>query len=267
MILITNIFSVKGILFAFKDYDLQMSLPFSEKTIVTSRMIVLYLTNFLFAFVLMVPPMIIYGFFAPTNFLFYVTYIIGIFLTPALPILIGSAFGLIITVATAKMKLKNIVKIILQVCFFAGIMVFSFSLSSLSALENSDAVIGNAISGLMIKIGGFYPFADMFGSALKGDIAQFLLLIAINVLFFIVFILITAKIFKKINSLMNASSARGDFKSKYISKDMKIKSPLKALTIKELKRYSSSSIYVINTFMGMIMLALATGYILFAVDG
>ena len=62
--LVTTVYKAPGLLFAFKDYDLLMSLPVRTGSLVASRLLMLYGVNLAFTLLTMVPAWVVYAVFA-----------------------------------------------------------------------------------------------------------------------------------------------------------------------------------------------------------
>ena len=82
-----------------------------------------------------------------------------------------------------------------------------------------------------------------FEAVIKLDFWSLLIFIAISVIAFILFSLLVGKVFVKINTTIMTGRYKGNYK---LGK-LKSNKPLTALYRKELKRYFSSPVYVMNT--------------------
>ena len=96
--------------------------------------------------------------------------------------------------------------------------------------------------------------------ALKnGNVISLLIFVLTSLIPTVLFIYLFANNFNKINSKLNETYKSND----YEFKELKSSSVVKSLFNKEVKRYFSSNVYVMNTFVGMIMLIIFTVAILF----
>ncbi|HWT73824.1 MAG TPA: hypothetical protein VN258_03770 [Mobilitalea sp.] len=248
VILMTTIFKVKGTIFGFRDYDMVMSLPVSTGTIVACRLIILYSFNFLFVIILTVPMMIAYGILANPNPVFYFICLLVMFFIPLVPIIIASVLGTVIAYAASKFRHNNLLNIILSLGLLAVVVGLSFTVNG-NGKQFVD--IGKAITN---QVGSIYPLAQMYTEAVVHyDIVALLLFISISIAAFLLYTLVVEAIFKKMNTLMLTGRAGVKFKMK----ELKTSSPIAALYVKELKRYFSSSLYVLNTGLGIVMLTVA----------
>ena len=247
IILMTTIFKVKGTIFGFRDYDLVMSLPVSTGTIVASRLFILYAINFLFVIIMIIPMMIVYGLLAKPSMAFYIIGIITMFFIPFLPIIVASILGTIIAYVASRFRYSNFLNIIFSLALFLGIMGLSFTID-----DNGQEMVdmGKALTNQVYSI---YPFASLYRDAIIDyNILSFLLFLGISLVAFLLYTLVVKVVFKRINTLIMT----GRYSTKFKMGELKTSSPLKALYVKELKRYFSSPLYVLNTGFGIVMLTI-----------
>lgn len=248
VIFMTTIFKVKGTLFGFRDYDMVMSLPVSTGVIVASRLIILYALNFMFVIILMVPMMIAYGILGHPDMMFYIIGIIAMFLVPFVPVVIASIFGTVIAYVASKFRHSNVLNIIFSIGFIALIVSASFT------TNDSGKELVNISKTLSKQVNHLYPLAAMYTNAvIHGSMPDFLMFIAVSVAAFYFYSVLVKMIFKKINTQMMTGSYKANFKMG----QLKTSSPFMALYKKELKRYFSSTLYVLNTGIGIVFLTIA----------
>lgn len=258
IIFFTSLYKVNGVLFGFKDYDRIMTLPIKTSTIVASRIILLYLLNFAFLCVVMIPAGIIYGLMIPTTFYFWVKYLIAFFFIPLIPIIAGAVLGSIITSIISRFKKSSLIGTLLYILFICGFMVFSFTGNQKMIDTFTDA---NLVDQLLQKfIGRTYPLAILYGKGVcDNNIGAFLIFIGLSLLGFIIFVSVLGTKFKAIHTALTSTRMR---KSYQLGR-LRGNTPLMALYKKEVRRYFSSTIYVVNTSIGSIFLLLFTGSLCF----
>lgn len=253
--LITTAFKSSGMLFYSRDYELLMALPIPAKEIIISRLIMIYGSNMFFTAFVMLPAGAVYAIFANPSWEFYPIFIITFLVLPLIPMILGSAIGAFITVLGRQFKRNNIASLILNFIFFVGIMVLSFNANS---VVQNFADISNAISAVIFRI---YPLSILYTQALtNADLVSLLLLIAISVVAFTLFVLIIGRSFKRINSLI--AGVRKSSGSSHIQ--VKSERVEVALYNRELRRYFASTIYVLNTAVGSLLLMIGSVALLFA---
>ncbi len=259
VILFFSFFKASSVIFQMNNYEMLVSLPVSKAAIVISRFFTMYITNMIMSYLIMIPGIIFYGIFETPGIMFYFYSVIGTAFLPLLPMTLATAIGAGITAISSRMKHKSLVNAALTILFAVGIIFFSsFSGNNMEVL--SDEALKNYASLVSTQIQKIYPPAGWFGKAtINADIRYFLLLILTSVTIFALTIFILQRYFSSICSALNATTA----KNNYTMRELKTASPLKALFNRELKRYFSSSIYVTNTLIGYILMAVSAGVLLF----
>ena len=245
--IITTINKVKGTLFGFKDYDQIMSLPVKTSKIVASRLLLLYIINITFTLVIMIPAAIAYGILAEASIYFYVTSLFTVIFIPVIPMITASLLGTVITMIASKFRHSNLINLIFTFTLLIGIM--GASLFS----GDSEEKLGQMSAILIKQVDGIYPLAGMYGRAVcEFDVSSLILFIFVSILAFLVFASIVGYNFKAINTSLFAAKTRVDYKVG----SLKQTSPFKALFRKELRRYFSSSLYILNTAFGIVMMTI-----------
>jgi ABC-2 type transport system permease protein len=248
MMFITSIYKVKGILFGFKDYELIMSLPVKNSHIVISRLFLLYIYNMVFSVIISIPGMIAYGYLGRPNVEFYIINTILIFIIPLVPIVLSSFVGLIIAILSEKFKYSNFVSMIISIGFV------SFFIFGASSIGNSSEKVMEMANSIINNIYNIYPLARFYNlGVVEGSIVNFLLFIISSIGVFLLFTYILGRNFKKVNTLMLSKYTKGNYRLKKSG----TRSQLGALYQKEIKRYFSSSIYVLNTAIGVVLMTIA----------
>jgi ABC-2 type transport system permease protein len=246
--IITTVNKVKGTLFGFKDYDLVMSLPVTTSKIVASRLLLLYLLNILFTCIVMVPNSIAYGILVKPSPVFYIISFVMMLFIPLVPMIVAMMIGTVIAVIASRFRRSNLVNLIIVTAFFVLYMVFVFTADSAEKMGEITTAITNQVDNM-------YLLARMFrGAVCEYDIISIVLFIGISLGAFIMFSLIVGVEFKSINTKILSNFTRGNYKVG----SLKQSSPFKALLVKEAKRYFSSTLYVLNTGFGVVIMFLGS---------
>jgi len=248
MVLFTTLYKVKGTLFGFKDFDLLMSMPVSNGKIVASRIMLLYVLNFVFVFITMGAVTVVYGILARPGLIFYLFNFLAVFLLPLIPIIIASVLGTILSFISIRLKYSNIIYIVLVFLLVLVWMFLPFSIDTNEALAEASKAMADRINTI-------YPLAGLYSKAVtQGNIMSMIIFAAVSILAFMLFTWGIGKIFVKLNTEVMA----GSYKAAYKLGELNISSPLMALYKKEFKRYFASPVYVLNTGFGMALLLILT---------
>lgn len=242
--LFSGINQSRGI-FIGKDYDMLSALPITKRTIVSAKVINLYVVELIYSAIIMIPHGIV-AFALTGESLVLITSIILAFTISAFPLVIALLFSFITLIFASRFKYGNVVSIILYIILFAGLFFLSFSMSSKSKDINAQANLLTNISGIIKWINPAIYFVDLAHSSNYAFIGIF---IAINAFSLIVEILIFALSFDKLHEMVTA--LKSDYK--YTRKELKTKNELKTLLGIELKRLFSSKLYFMNSCSGLIM--------------
>ena len=244
MTFVEGIFKSQSILFDCKDNELLFSLPIKKRTLLFIRIMKLLIFEYIFNLMFLLPTYIVYIYFEHPGISFYILSILMMILIPIIPTIIACFIGYIIKLITSKMKFKRIIQVILTTSFILLYLYFSFNMDKFM-----ESIVKNAtsINDIITKI--YYPIGTYISLLDKFDIFKFISLILVNFIPFIIFILIGQLFYFKIIS----DSAN----NKIIKKSKKINitqnSPIISLVKKEIKRYSSSAVFMFNTSFGLII--------------
>ena len=96
-----------GYLFARSGYDMIMSLPFSVKTVVSSRFLYMYIKNLPWVLLISCSMMIGYGIFAKPLFIVYIIWILFTLLLPMIPMVLAAFIGAGIAAVSSGFRHKN----------------------------------------------------------------------------------------------------------------------------------------------------------------
>ncbi len=247
--LFTSIYKAPSYLFSSKDYDMLISLPIKNSTILNSKIIMLLFTNYLYSLGFTLIPAIVYFIKSDISSVYFIYLLILLLVMPLIPIVISCIISLFIGSISSKFKYKNAVLIIGSIVLLLGYMsvVTKIQDIGIQLLQNSKSIIET--------ISTIYPPTYYFVDALSNNNIMSLVIFAlISVIPFIIFVKVFSKQYNNINSKMNESYKNKD----YTIKELKETKLIKALVNKEFSRYFSSYIYVLNTSVGMILLLVMT---------
>lgn len=246
--LFTTIFKAQGILFASKDFESLMSLPIKPETILASKVIELLILNYLFSAVVIIPSTIVYYIQSSGSFLVFVYSFIGMLFLPLLPVVIASLIAFGLSYVSSKFKAKNTVLIIITLIFFVLVFIGSYKLNDIVTffMARKESIV----DGVKIVCPPAYYFAHAITDT---NFISMVILILISLIPFSIFTIVFGKSFKIINLRLGESYK----KSNYIIRKLKVSSKMGALIRREAKGYFSSSVYFLNTSVGMILLTVA----------
>lgn len=241
-IFMTTLTTANGYLFRSKDFDMLMSLPVKPRTVFTSKLFYLLLLNYLTLLFVYFPTIIVYSFFNPTGWVFWTIAIPAFFLFPLVVITIGSLLSYLIGFVTSRFRYKNLLSLILTTFFILFIMFISFQSS---AIEENPGKFTEDVYSILNKI----KIGDLIYKSLLGEWPSLLIFIGISILPFGAFVYLVGKSYAKASLRSRGAYVRKNFKMRTLRKATQNK----ALMWRELKRYFSSYIYVMNTIISPIL--------------
>lgn len=230
------LFTLNALLFEGNDYEMLQSLPVSKRDIIASKLLIVYIFAFCFACGMMLPGMVVHVL-STHAYIQFVFSIFSVVFVPVIPIGIAIIFGVGILYVASFAKHTTVLKILLSVLLFIGLMIGIYLLQSVDSLST--------VMGLqMLQI---YPPSLIF---LKSNILYACMSFFVSML---IFYMITWK-YEVLHKLST--------KHRVIYHDATFKhhSVFHALYQKELKRFFGSYLAVINQGFGVIMLV--TGSVL-----
>lgn len=262
--IIEGIYKSQGILFEAKDNDLLFSLPISKSKIFFTRVFKLISFQFLYNSLFMLPAIIVYAMYEKPNLSFYILSLIMLVLLPIIPTIVGCIIGYIIKGLSSKFKARNIVQVALTSLMLLLIFYFSFNMQGLIANIAQNA---NSINEVITRI--YYPAGLYIKLIQDFNILDLVILFAINIIPAILFIYVASISYFKITSKLGEktnNSKKVNLK-KSSNKTFKVKSQLSGLINKEMKRFFSSPVVIINAGFGIVLMVVATIAISINFDG
>lgn len=247
-----------GVLFSLKDYDLIMALPVPVRTVVLSRIASLYLSCALAGLLIMVPPFVLYAAYVSVGALGIVAMVVAILIAPLLPLFIAIVLSALISAIAAHFRriqaLTSIIMVLLTLVVVGGMMFF------MSAQEGSFAISANMANQIMDKVGAFYPPAIWAAAGItEGNLAAFALFIILSIAVGAVALMLLVRLFVPINAALMQVHPRSSFSFDTTAQGGThrliggIKSPFRALLVKEFHRLIATPMYLLNAAFGFVV--------------
>ena len=249
---IEGIYKSQGILFEAKDSNLLFSLPISKSKIFFTKIFKLLSFQVFYNLLYMIPAMVVYAIHEKPDFIFYIISIIMLVLLPIIPTILGSIIGYVINGISSRFKVKKIAQVIITSIVLVCIFALSFSSQNLIIKIAENA---NSINDVISKI--YYPAGAYIRLIQNFNITDLLILLAITIIPAIIFIYVASIFYFKINSKFTEKGV--SYSKKNIKKNKYKYTPrLSALVKKELKRFFSSPVFIINAGFGIVLMVVFT---------
>lgn len=248
LILGFGLFVAGNRIFGARGYDLLASSPITTYKLVLSRFLSLYVEDLVFAAAIFLPGLAVYGMHLRPAAGFYLAALVGMVLLPAIPLVISVLLGTLLMAISSRMKHKSAVQSALMVLFVIGVLLASFigNTGDQQISQEQWATLAQSIGAM---IGRVYPPAGWLHAACQGSWLHLLLFIGVSLGAMAAMVWVVSARFHGIMRRLMSFSA----KHSYRLKTMERRNLIKALYLREAKRYFASSIYVTNTIVGPIM--------------
>ena len=251
-ILFLTIFYSNGILFGSSDIETLLSLPLKNSDIISSKFMFMYLLNFLIGFIFMLPGGIVWVLNGSLNVLQIILYFTSMIFVPLIPMCIAACMGMIVVVVSSYFKRKNVIALI-----FSFVMIGIIGYIAVSAMKSGNE---DSIEIMLSKqITELYPISGLFVQHTNFPMYIGMgLFIAFSTAVFYIFVKIVAMKYGLLNTLAKTTSRYSDNKKSYNRKSIFL-----ALYKKEMGRFLSSYMAVLNAGLGVILLCVFSIFLLF----
>lgn len=239
-------FSTYSSLYTAKDNDFLLSLPIPPGKILIVRLLGVYLMGLMYESVIAIPTMIVYFLSVKQTFLSVIFNLLLPIVLSFLVLTLSCILGFCVAAINSKVKNKNIVTVVLSLVFIAAYYyIYAKAYKIVQSILAAPEKIGKKVKSIL------YPFYQM-GLGAEGKALPFLLFtLMVAALFFITY-LVLSKSFLSI-----ATANKGSAKKAYKEKAAKASSLEKALLIKEFRRFTGCSIYMLNCGLGIVIMPIA----------
>ena len=238
IVFIFSIFETKSELFECRDNDLLLSMPIKPKDIVISRISVVLVYNYIEELIIMLPCIIFYAIFSRGDIVGIFGAIVVSLLLPLFATALASGVGYLVALISKRIKKNSFVTLAFSMIF---LLAYMFGYTAL--MENAEGFFEGGSELLPSDI----PILYFIGSAARFSPLSIICLAALSVgSAFIAYYVISKSYIKLV------TDNKGEKRSLYKEEKLELKSPIFALTVKELKRFFSSATYMLNTGFGLI---------------
>ena len=240
LLFITTFTQAHAYLFKGKDFEMLVSLPISNQTIVSVKVANILINNYITAFFTMMPVLLLVLINNLVSPIFYFNMMLIYITFPLLLLSVVSLLTFVFALIFRNFKYKNLALIILGVGGLVTYMTFIFTMQA-----EDMAMFGGIASSLKYL---YYPAILAIKALVDYNFIALILYLALNILAFIGFIYIIGKIYLKANTGLLKSSNVNKKHSKVSQKGV-----TKSLFNIEMKKYLSLPSYVMNTVVGKLL--------------
>ncbi len=233
-------FLMPGFCFNNKEDEMILALPLKMREIVSARIGFIYIISLILSGLNLVPALIVMISSVGFNIQTLIFFLLSL-LFPLLPIALAGLCNAVITKISGRFRYKNLVKICLTFgflfCYFGLMMNFN---------QIDEQALLLYIENMATDLGVKFFLASWLSEAMALNLAGLLKFILVEVLSLLCYIWLMSHYYHQF------SSDRHDVTKSKKKVEFQTESVIKALFKKDIKRYFSSSLYVVNTMIGSI---------------
>lgn len=250
IIVFTTFTKASDLLFGGNDQDILMALPVSGRAILASRILTIYIHQLPFFLLIMLPSLIVYAIFTHPYPYFYILALPLTLLFPLIPIIIAAIVGALLTWVGSHFRHKSLATAVLSMLLFTALILgptfLTYRVSDV--LQSSDLPeISDTLAVFLQTFTNIYPPSVWYADALVGNMVSSICFLLTSVFAFTLFLLILDHYGVALREAVVSKAHTG---RRVCDADFRVSSVVRALYKKELKRLFSSSIYLVNTATG-----------------
>lgn len=243
---IGSVMMTKSQLYDAKDNELLLSMPISPGQILAGRLLSLLLLNYVYQSFVMIPAGVIYRIMEGFSGTQQISFLVVFLLLPFISLTLSCILGWVLAVVSSRIPMRHIVSLVIFVAFMGGYFyVYSKITVYMQWLLNHGADLAAAVRKSL------YPVYHLGLAVGEGNPVS-LLLFALCTL--IPAGLVAALLTKSFIHI--ATTKRGQTRVKYREGRLKAGGIERALFRKELSRFGTNSMYMMNAAIGSIFMIL-----------
>lgn len=235
-----SLFGAQGILFNTRDMDLALSWPVSPLELVLSRLLALYLENLFLLGVWMLPVWFAWMLQGGCTVSGFISLPVGVLLLAFIPCVLAMTAGFVLALISSRFSHKALISNLLYLLLLVGIFAGSFSLQNQAFQMDSP----------FFSSWPMRPFL-WFTGVLKLQDTSLAALAAVCLLPFLLVAWLISLRYSAILTLLSSHRARFDYRLTRQHSAGK----MRVLIGREFRRYFGISIYLFNTGIGLLLLA------------
>ena len=257
-----------GTVFGCRDYDLVAALPVPVRTVVLARTAPLYGFGVALSALVSAPLYAAYFTSVPASPAAVAAAVAVSVLAPLAPAAAATLVSLALTSVAVRFRHAGTVQLVLSALAVAAVVAGSLALGRASSgVDDAVALVamGDMAGVLSAAVASAYPPAAWAAAAVReGSVAGLLAFVALSLALPALVTLALAACYPSVNAAATSGPRR---RARSVATSRAAASPLRSLTVKELRRIGSMPFYALNDCAGLILMVVAAGAIaLFGVD-
>ena len=242
---IGSVFMAQQQLFNAKDNELLLSMPIPPSYILGSRMAALLLVNYAFELVVFIPAAVVWCMKLSVTAMGAVCFVLVCLLLPFLILSFTCLFAWLLALISSRLRFKTVITLVLSLAFLGLYMYAVMNMQNylVALLENSAQLAGSVEAWA-------YPAYALGVAIAGGDLVSLLGFAACCILPFAVVCALLSRFFTSV------TTKRASVRIKYRRTELKAAGAMSALLKKELRRFASNSMIILNSALGSVFLVI-----------
>ncbi len=238
-----SVFNTYTSLYISKDNDLLLSMPIPVRTIITARLINVWLMGAMYSVVVFIPALIVYWITVGATASKVICGLLMLLIVTIIVLLLSCILGWAVAKISLRLKNKSFITVLISLLFIGAYYFVYFKANDFirQIIANADNY-GSKIKGAAY---GLY----LFGRVGEGDFIATAIVLAVTAVLGAIVWTVLSKSFMSI-----ATSSGNTKKVKYVEKSVREKSAFRALLGKEFARFTSSANYMLNCGLGTLLI-------------
>ena len=251
IILMEGIYKSGDLLFKPRDNDALLAMPIKKSLIVAVRIIKFYVFELLYCLIFLLPAMIAYAINVGVEPSYYLVAATALVLMPIIPIAISCVIGVIISAVSARFKHKTFLQILLS---FVSLFIFAIFILMMNTASDLDGAVKTAMIDKAASL--YYPASALVKLATNFNLWQYIVFVMVHLAVLAVTIaVISQSYFQIVNRLSTIKRSSINHGVYHFTK----RSQASAMVRKELTKYFSTPVLLMNTAIGLVLYLVATG--------
>ena len=240
---IGSVFMAQQQLFNAKDNELLLSMPIPSACILGSRMAALLLVNYGLELIVFIPAGVVWCMQLPVTVLGVVFFVLICLLLPFLVLSFTCLFAWLLALISSRMRYKTLITLVLSLVFLGAYMYAAMNMQNyLMALLQSSAQFAGSVEAYA------YPAYALGVAIAGGHVPSLLGFAACCIVPFAIVCALLSRFFTSV------TTRRASVRIKYRRTELKAAGAMSALLGKELRRFASNSMIILNSALGSVFL-------------
>lgn len=251
VILMEGIYKSGDLLFKSRDNDMLLAMPIKKPMIVFARIVKFYIFELVYCLIFLLPAMVAYAINVDVGASYYLVAITVLLLLPVIPIAISCIVGAAISSIAARFRHKSFWQVIFSftaLFLFAALLLFANTTSGFN---------GHLIAAASDKLANlYYPASALGGLVTDFNIWHYLMFVVIHLVVMGVTVAIIGRFYFRIVTWFgtNRKVGKSDVNYRFTRHGQ-----ISAMVRKEMSKYFSTPVLLMNTAIGLVLYAVAVG--------